>query len=63
MDTFYVYTKSMSQLHSICDQIQNPDSIKPYDYDQINQLLNELCSLDYRVVQLADLQVKLYIIW
>lgn len=58
MDTLYVYTESMSRLNTICNRIQNPNRIEPNERDQINQLLNELSGLDYRVVQLADLQVK-----
>lgn len=57
MDPLYAYTNPMSQLNSICDHIKSPDYIDQKQRDEINQLLNELSSLDYRIVQLADLQV------
>lgn len=57
MDPLDIYINSMSRLNSICDNIKIPDYIEPQERDKINKLLNDLSSLDYRAVQLADLQV------
>lgn len=57
MDSLNAYTEPMQQLDLTCRHITIPDYIEPHDREQVNLLLNELASLDYRIVQLSDLQV------